>query len=240
MLLEGKVALVTGAGRGIGRSIAWAFARHGCHIAALARSANEINETADEVRRLGRRAVALMGDVSVPADVEAAVGAVLADFGRIDLLVNNAGYAHFQPIKDLPLDEWRRTLDVNLTGPFLCIKAVLPSMIGRRSGRIINISSVAGLKPYEHQGAYCASKHGLIGLGLVLAMELREYGISVHTVCPGGVPTRLTEDAMPERDKSDWMAPEDVAETCLYLATLSPRAAVDVITVRRFTAAPVV
>ncbi|MDZ4857956.1 MAG: SDR family oxidoreductase, partial [Candidatus Hydrogenedentes bacterium] len=157
----------------------------------------------------------------------------------IDILVNNAGYASFKPFIELSLKEWQQTIDVNLTGTFLVTKAVAPSMIARKSGRIINISSVAGLKPLMNQSAYCASKHGLNGLSKVLAMELREYGIGVHAICPGGVDTRLTQEAMPERDKSDWMTPEDIAHACLYLATLSSRATTDELVVRRFDSAPI-
>lgn len=239
MLLKGKTALITGAGRGIGQGIALAFARQGCDIAAAARTADEVNATVDAVRRMGRRALALIVDVSKPRDVRGMVDATLETFGRIDILVNNAGYACFKPFVDLSLEEWQRTIDVNLTGVFLATKAVLPSMISRKTGRIINISSVAGLKPIVEQSAYCASKHGLSGLTKVLAMELREHGIGVHAICPGGVDTRLAQEAMPDRDKSDWMSPEDIAHACLYLAGLSPRATTDEIVVRRFNSAPI-
>ena len=239
MLLEGKSAFITGAGRGIGKGIALAFAGQGCDVAAAARTQSEVAVTAEEVRKHGRKAVALTCDVGDDASVQAAVDAALAEFGRIDILVNNAGYACLKPFTDLTPDEWQRSLDINLTGAFRCIKAVLPSMIERRSGRIINISSVAGLKPISDQSAYCASKFGLNGLTKVLAMELRPYGIAVHAICPGGVDTRLSREAMPERDKTNWLKPEDVAHTALYLATLSPRAATDEVLVRRFDSVPV-
>lgn len=239
MLLSGKTALVTGAGRGIGRGIALAFAEQGCDIAAAARTADEVNATVDTVKRTGRRALALIGDVSNPQDVRGMVDEALRSFGRIDILVNNAGHACFKPFTELSLEEWQRTIDVNLTATFLMIRAVLPSMIARKCGRIINISSVAGLKPLVDQSAYCASKHGVNGLSKVLAMELRQYGIGVHAVCPGGVDTRLAQEAMPDRDKSDWMTPEDIAHACLYLASLSPRATTDEIVVRRFNSVPI-
>jgi NAD(P)-dependent dehydrogenase (short-subunit alcohol dehydrogenase family) len=140
---------------------------------------------------------------------------------------------------ELDASEWRRTLDVNLTGAFNCIKAVLPSMIARGGGRIINISSVAGLRPIINQSAYCASKFGLNGLTYVLAMELRPYGIAVHSICPGGVDTQLSREAMPGRAKTDWLTPEDVAHAALYLATLSPNAATDEILIRRFDGVPI-
>lgn len=239
MLLQGKTALITGAGRGIGRGIALAFAAQGCDIAAAARSVDEVNGTVDAVKRAGRRALALIVDVSNERDVRQMADETLNAFGHIDILVNNAGYACFKPFSELSLEEWRKTIDVNLTGVFLCTKVVLPSMIKRQSGRIINISSVAGLKPLSDQSAYCASKHGLNGLTKVLAMELRQYNIGVHSICPGGVDTRLAQEAMPDRDKSDWMTPEDIAHACLYLASLSPRATTDEIVVRRFGSVPI-
>ncbi|HRI88594.1 MAG TPA: SDR family oxidoreductase [Candidatus Hydrogenedentes bacterium] len=239
MLLKGKTALITGAGRGIGRGIALAFAQQGCSIAAAARTADEVNATVDLVKRAGGGALALLADVANPQDVRAMADETLRAFGAIDILVNNAGYASFRPFTELSLEEWQQTIAVNLTGVFLCCKAVVPSMIARKSGRIINISSVAGLKPLLNQSAYCASKHGLNGFSKVLAMELREHHVAVHTICPGGVDTRLAQEAMPDRDKSDWMTPEDIAHACLYLATLSPRASTDELVVRRFNSAPI-
>ncbi|HOZ50035.1 MAG TPA: SDR family oxidoreductase [Candidatus Hydrogenedentes bacterium] len=239
MLLEGNKALITGAGRGIGRGIAVAFAREGCDIAAVARTVDQIEATAQAVRDLGRTAVALPCDVADPDAVRRTVDAAVEALGGIDILVNNAGYACFKPFEALSLDEWRRTLDVNLTAPFLFTRAVLPLMKAQRSGRIINISSVAGLKPIVDQSAYCASKYGLNGLTKVLALELREYGICAHSICPGGTDTQLAREAMPERDRSGWLTPEDIAHTALYLATLSPRATTDEILVRRTGSVPI-
>jgi len=239
MALRDTVALITGAGRGIGRGIALAFAGQGCDIAAVARTTDEIEETADAVRRLGRRALAIACDVTVSHDVSEAVRTVEKALGPVDILVNNAGYGSFKPFVDTDEGVWRRTIDVNLTGPFLCIQAVLPGMMARRRGRIINISSVAGLKPIAEQSAYCASKHGLNGLTKVLAMEMRPYGIGVHAICPGGVDTRLARENMPDRDKTNWLQPEDIAHVALFLATQSPRAATDEIVVRRFDSVPI-
>jgi 3-oxoacyl-[acyl-carrier protein] reductase len=238
MLLKGMSAFITGAGRGIGRGIARAFAEQGCDIAAVARTEPEVMETAALVESLGRKALGLVCDVADPASVNAAVERMLGAFGKIDILVNNAGYACFKPFMELSLDEWQRTLDVNLTGIFLCTRAVLPGMIARQSGRIINISSVSGLRPILRQSAYCASKHGVNGLTSTLAMELRPHGIRVHAICPGGVTTRLSEENMADRDKSDWMTPEDVAHTALYLASMSSRATTDMVYLRRFGSVP--
>lgn len=239
MVLEGKTAIITGAGRGIGQAIAETFARQGCDVAAVARTQDQVDETADRVRERGRRALAVSCDVSNPDDVAACVDNVLTKFGQIDVLVNNAGVAIFKPFVETTLDDWRQTMEVNLTGVFVMVKAVLPAMIERKQGRIINISSVAGLKPLVNQGAYCASKHGVNGLSKVLAMELRELNIAVHAICPGGVDTELARDAMPERDKSSWMQPEDIANACLYLASLHPRSTIDELSIRRFGSVPI-
>lgn len=238
MELKEQRVLVTGAGRGIGRAIASRFAEAGCAVALLARTRSEIDAAVDKLQSQKRRAIGLTCDVTDSRDVKRAVAMVEKELGGVDILVNNAGYAHFVSIADLDAEEWQRTLDVNLTGPFYCIKAVLPGMMERSFGRIINISSVAGVKPLLNQSAYCASKHGLNGLSKVLALELKEHGIAVHAVCPGGVDTHLARDAMPDRDKSGWMTPDDIAHTCLYLARLSPRATVDEIIIRRFGSVP--
>ncbi len=238
MQLKNKKALVTGAGRGIGRAIALALAEAGCDVAVAARTAAEVDDTAVGARALGRTAFAYTCDVGDTKAVDTMVKAALRDLGQVDILVNNAGYTVFKPFHEITLEDWRRTLDVNLTSMFVAIQAVLPGMKARRSGRIINVSSVTGIKPIENQGAYCAAKHGVNGLTKSLALELRDYGIGVHAICPGGVRTRLTEESMPDRDKSNWMTPEDIAHTALYLATLSPRAAVDILTVRRFGSVP--
>lgn len=237
-MLKGKNAVITGAGRGIGRAIAEAFARQGCNIAALARSEGEIEETASLARALGVQAVALPCDVTQAASVDAAFTAAEAALGALDILVNNAGMARFKPFTALSMEDWNETIASNLTSVFLCTQRVLPGMMARRGGRIINISSVSGLKPIAEQSAYCAAKHAVNGLTKTLALELYPYGIGVHALCPGGVVTRLAEEAMPERDKTGWMLPEDVAHAALFLATQSPRAATDITHLRRFDSAP--
>lgn len=238
MQLQGRTAVITGAGRGIGRAIAEAFAAEGCNIAALARTGSEIDETVERLAPYDVAAAAIVCDVTDPDAVRDAFAAAERQLGVPDILVNNAGMARFKPFAELTLDDWRATLDANLTGAFLCTQAVLPGMMERRSGKIINISSVSGLKPIAEQSAYCAAKHGLNGLTKTLALELKAHGIGVHAICPGGVVTRLAEEAMPERDKADWMTPEDVAHAALYLATQHPRATTDILQLRRFGSEP--
>lgn len=238
MTLKGKTVLITGAGRGIGRAIALAFAQVGCNVALTARTPAEIDEVAAAAEALGVRSVAVPGDVSQPEAIARVVRTTQDACGPIDVLVNNAGQATFKPVWEVTLEEWRRAFEVNLDGAFLYIQAVLPDMMARRAGRIINISSVTGLKALPNQSAYGAAKHALNGLTKSLNLELRAYGIAAHVICPGAVDTRLARDAMPHRDPADWMAPEDIAHTALYLASLSPRAAVDMLHVRRFAGEP--
>lgn len=238
MSLMGKVAIVTGAGRGIGRAIALALAEHGVNIGVLARSEGEVLETVNLVSKRGTEALPLIADISMPEEVSASVEKVVGKWSRIDILVNNAGFARFKPFLELSIEEWKQTIDVNLTGTFLMTKAVVPYMVKQRAGTIINISSVAGLRPIVNQSAYCASKHGVNGLTTTLAMELKQYNIRVHAICPGGVITRLSEENMPDRDKTNWMLPEDVAHTVIYLLTMSSRATTDIVYLRRFDSVP--
>lgn len=238
MVFKDKTALITGAGRGIGRAIALAFAREGCAVALAARTQSELEAVAAEISPLKGRALVLPCDVADPGAVQEAADATLEAFGNVDILVNNAGYACFKPVWELSLEDWRRSLDVNLTSAFLFCNALLPHMMERRSGRIINMSSVTGLKALPEQGAYCAAKHALNGWTKSLALELRPYNIAVHAVCPGGVDTRFSREAMPHRDKTGWMQPEDIAHTVLHLATLSPRVALDIVSLRRFAGEP--
>lgn len=237
-MLKDKLAVITGAGRGIGRAIAETFAQHGATVVLAARSSDEIAETVAAVEALGARALGVVCDVSTPDGIDGLVQRTLDSFGTPDILVNNAGYAHFRPFEGIPQEEWRKTIETNLTAPFLLTQAFVPGMLARGSGRIINISSVAGLKGIAHQSAYCASKHALNGLTKVLALELNPLGIGVHAICPGGVNTRLAHEAMPDRDKADWMSPQDIADAALYLCTLTPQTAIDILPLRRTGSTP--
>ena len=237
-MLTGKVALVTGAGRGIGRATVLALAREGCDVCVAARTESEIAATAAEVRTAGRRALAVPTDVSQPEQVARLFAATQAQLGDVDLLVNNAGAFRIAPIAETTLEEWDRILGVTLTGTFLCIKAALPAMMARRSGTILNIASTASKKHYVHQGAYCAAKHGVLGLSKVLGAEMREWGIRVCAICPGGVNTRLVQEQRDDIIPAEWMDPEDIAELCVFLAKLPPKAAIDEVVIRRWAAEP--
>jgi 3-oxoacyl-[acyl-carrier protein] reductase len=239
MKLRGKVALVTGGGRGIGRAIAVALAREGAAVAVTARSIEQLRETVDLVHQAGGQALAVPADIAQKAEADAMVRTVAQALGPVDILVNNAGVAAFAPILEATPEDWRRMLDVNLFGALYCTQAVLPPMIERRRGWIIHISSSSGLKGYPEQGGYCASKHALNGFAKCLALETQHHGIRVHTICPGAVDTELARAHRTQGDDpADWMRPEEIAATVVFLASLDGVATIDSIALRRLKATP--
>ncbi|HLF83746.1 MAG TPA: SDR family NAD(P)-dependent oxidoreductase, partial [Blastocatellia bacterium] len=181
MKLEGKVAIVTGGGGGIGRAIALQFTREGGSVVVAGPTEEKIKSVEKEILESGGRALAVLTDVAEEADVERMVGAALIGFGRIDILVNNAGIAGPTAlVPNVSREDWDRTFAVNLTGAFLCAKHVFPHLIDQRSGCIINITSIAGLQAYAYRSPYCASKWGMIGLTQTFAEEGGRYGITAN------------------------------------------------------------
>lgn len=188
MKLENKVSVVTGGGHGIGRTIALRFVKQGAAIVIAGPTRETIESAAREVRDLGGRALAVLTDVSNESEVERLMTACLTEFGRLDILVNNAGIAGPTALAvKVDRADWDRTIAINLTGAFLCAKHALPHMIERRSGRIINIASVAGLHAYALRSPYSTSKWGMIGLSKTLAEEAGPYDITVNTIAPGPI-----------------------------------------------------
>jgi 3-oxoacyl-[acyl-carrier protein] reductase len=188
----GKIAVVTGATRGIGRAIALELGRQGCDVAFnYVSSEAAANELAAELRALGRRALARQTDVGDAEAVKAFFEAVATELGPVDFLVNNAGISHSKLAMSTSLDDWEAHLDTNLTGAFLCAKAVIVGMMKRREGRIVNVASVAALKGLAGTTAYAASKAGLLGMTRALAREVAARGITVNAVAPGFVDTDM-------------------------------------------------
>jgi NAD(P)-dependent dehydrogenase (short-subunit alcohol dehydrogenase family) len=228
--LAGQVAVVTGAGRGIGRAIASALAREGAAVVLAARSGPELDGVAHEIEQAEGRALAVPTDVRQEASVEALVRRALAEWRQIDVLVNAAGVASFAPVTDAKLDDWDQMLAVNLRGAVLCCRAVLPAMIGRRRGTIINVGSVVTSRSLTGSAAYTASKYGLLGFSRVLAEEMRSHGVRVGVLSAGATDTPLW-DAMPGAPARDRMLRADqVAEVALLMASLGPNATLEEVT----------
>jgi 3-oxoacyl-[acyl-carrier protein] reductase len=224
--LQGKVALVTGASRGIGRAVALAFARQGADVALAARNPAPAEDVAAEIRGLGRKALALGLDVSDFAAVEEAAGRIEGDLGKVSILVNNAGITRDQLLLRMKPEDWSEVLRVNLDGTFHCTKVFCRDMMKARWGRIINVSSVVGVLGNAGQANYAASKAGILGFTRSVARELAGRGVTANAVAPGYIETAMTE-ALPENAKQALMgsiplgrlgSPEDVAALVAFLA----------------------
>ena len=230
MKLAGQVAIVTGAGRGIGRAIAAALAREGAAVVLAARSGPELDAVAREIEQAGGRALPVPTDARQEASVEALVRRTLAEWRQIDVLVNAAGVATFAPVTDSKLDDWDQMLAVNLRGAVLCCRAVLPAMIGRHRGTVISVGSVVTSRALAGSAAYTASKYGLLGFSRVLAEEMRPHGVRVGVLSAGATDTPLW-DAMPGAPARDRMLrPAQVAEAALLMASLGPNATLEEVT----------
>jgi NAD(P)-dependent dehydrogenase (short-subunit alcohol dehydrogenase family) len=231
MNFEGRVAIVTGSGskRGIGRSIVLCLAQKGADIVVADMNLEGAKQVAEEVEALGRKALALEVNVTDEASVQRMVDETLKIFGKIDILVNNAGIT--QPIKtiDMTLNDWERIVAVNLTGTFLCSKAVIKPMMEQKYGRIVNISSVSGKRGGGVYGGshYSAAKAGVLGFAKALAREVVEYGITVNSVAPGLVDTDIRAGLPMEKERAIWEtipmkrpgSPMEIAETVAFLAS---------------------
>ena len=239
MRLEGKVAIVTGAARGIGRGIALRYAEEGANIVIVELDEETAKATSREIEAKGRRALVVACDVTNASDVRAMVDTTLAEFGHLDVLVNNAGLGQrVVETVDLDEDEWDRVMAVNITGVFICSKYVAREMIKQESGKIVNISSVNGISAPPLVIAYNASKWAVIGFTKTLANELAPYKINVNAICPGPVDTDFQKANMAERaavmriEESDlrerlrqsiplqrWTEPEDLGAAAAFLAS---------------------
>jgi 3-oxoacyl-[acyl-carrier protein] reductase len=227
MKLKDKVAIITGAGRGIGRAIALQLAREGGSLACWDIDEQSAAQTAGEVKTMGRSALSSQVDVTELGQVTAAVEDVLKEFSHIDILVNNAGITRDNLLARMSPQEWAQVLDVNLKGTFHCTKAVVRQMMKQRSGRIVNIASVVGLMGNPGQANYCASKAGIIGFTKAMAKELASRAITVNAVAPGFIDTEMTKK-LGDQSKENFLqaiplrrlgTPEDVALVVLFLVS---------------------
>ena len=219
--IKDRIALVTGGGTGIGRGIALALAGEGAKVVVCGRRKAPLDKTVQSVRESGGEALAVQADVSRSEDVNGLVKSTLNSYGTVDILVNNAGIGGGAPIHTHDLEAWDEILSVNLRGPFLMARAVLPIMHAQRRGHIINISSESGLEYYQGDGAYGVSKHALNALGEYIQRENQELGIRVDTICPGMVVTEMSQDS-PGLNHAKCLYPEDIADLVIWLLTRRP------------------
>jgi NADP-dependent 3-hydroxy acid dehydrogenase YdfG len=228
--LQGQVAIVTGAGRGIGHAIAAALAREGATVVLAARTRQQLAQTAAAIRESGGTALAIPTDVTQDAAVEAMVEQAIAELGRLDILVTAAGVASFGPVVGTKPGDWDGMLAVNLRAVMVTCRAVLPMMIRQRRGTIINVASVAAQRPIPGAAAYTATKAAVIGFSRVLAEELRAEKVRVGVLVPGAVDTPLWDTIPTPPDRSRMLRPEDVARAAVLMASLPPGASLEELT----------
>lgn len=230
MKLRDQVAIITGAGRGIGRAVALAFSREGAKVALAARTASELDELAAFIRSQNGVARAVPTDVCQESSVVALVERTLAEWGHVDILVTAAGVAAFGPVADSKLSDLDQMMAVNLRGVYLTCRAVLAPMMTQRRGTIINLVSVATKRIIPGCAAYAASKHGVLGFTQVLAEEMRAYGVRVGALMPGAVDTPLWDQIPNPPDRTRMLRPQDVAEAAVLMASLPASASLEELT----------
>jgi 3-oxoacyl-[acyl-carrier protein] reductase len=236
--LDAKVALVTGGSRGIGRAISLALGAQGATVVIAARATDTLAEAAELIRRAGGRAEPVVTELADEESIRALVRTTRDRFGRLDILINNAGITHSARLEETRTEDLDRCWTINARAPFLLCREALPLLRKSEAATIVNISSVVGVKGYPLQSAYTASKHALRGMSIALAEELRGTNIRVHVICPGAVDTGMVGDVRPDIKKEDLIRPEEIAELVMYLVTHTGNAVVDELHLRRATAAP--
>lgn len=229
--LAEKVAIVTGAGRGIGKAISLLLARSGARVVLAARSESQLRAVREEIVSQKGEALVVPTDLTRDDEIERLVREALKEWGSIDYLINNAGSGRMAPLLKARVEDWDQTFQVNLRTPMLLSKLVLPTLIEKRAGAIVNISSISGKSGQANAAAYSASKRGLIGLSESLYEEVREYGIKVAVILPGFVDTEMIPPTR-KLDRSKMIRPEDVAQTVLFVLTSASTCCPVEITVR--------
>ncbi|WP_088006263.1 3-ketoacyl-ACP reductase [Indiicoccus explosivorum] len=221
--LNGKTAIITGAGRGIGRAAALALSEEGVSVGLIARTAADLEKVAGEIKNAGGKAAFATADISSLEEVESAVRKLTDELGTADILINNAATSAYGPFLEIDPADWRKVLDVNLTGAFYVTRTVLPQLIDKNGGDIINVSSSSGLRGTEGSSAYSASKFGLLGMTEALMQEVRKHNIRVFALTPSRVITGFSSSPEPENSKEKFMQPEDIADYMVAQLKLHPR-----------------
>jgi len=233
MSMEGKNAIVTGAGKGIGRAIALRLAAEGADLCLVSRTKSDLDRLAGEITKMGRKAIALEGDVSRERDVRSIVEKVRREFRGIDILINNAGLGYFSPVTEMKTEQFDEMWGVNMRGVFLFSREVLPDMIKRQSGDIVNISSLAGRNAFIGGAGYASTKWGLIGFSRSLMLEVREKNIRIITVCPGSVDTSFGDHGSQQiKSKGRIPSAEDIATIVAHALNMPRHVMVSEIDVR--------
>lgn len=229
MRLKNKVAIITGGGTGIGEAIACMFAKEGASVVICGRRIDPLKNTVDKIHKEGGEAIFQKTDVSSFKQIQDLVDLVLMKFGQIDILVNNAGVYTFNDIENLDENEWDRIMDIDVKGAFLMSKAVVPHMIKRDEGKIINVSSIAGLFGFEKSAAYCAAKGAMLSLTREMALDYAHHGIQINAIAPGFIDSDMTKPTLSNKDVVKNILektpigriglPEDIAHAAVYLAS---------------------
>ena len=236
--LKGKIAIVTGASRGIGRAVSLSLAQEAATVVLAARSIPDLRKTAEEVIQAGGQAEIVVTELTEEDSIKSLVKVTDETFGRLDILINNAGITHSAKLEETQTEDWERCLWVNARAPFILCREALGLLRKSRPAYIINIASVVGVKGYPLQSAYTASKHALRGMSISLSEELRGSSVRVHVLCPGGVDTEMVSRVRPDIKKEELIGPHEIAEMILYLVTHKGNAVLDELHIRRATSTP--
>ena len=236
--LAEKVAIVTGASRGIGRAVSVALAKEAATVVLAARSLDKLKETAEQVAKAGGKAEIIVTDLTEEESIKNLVKVTNEKFSRLDILINNAGITHSAKLQETKTADWDRCFQINTRAPFILCREALSLLKRAEDAYIVNIASVVGVKGYPLQSAYTASKHALRGMTISLAEELKDSNIRVHLLCPGGVDTELVQKVRPDIKKQDLMQPEEIAELVVYLVTHKGNAVIDELHIRRAASPP--
>jgi NADP-dependent 3-hydroxy acid dehydrogenase YdfG len=228
--LKNKIAIVTGASKGIGRAIAQHYGHEGAKLVISARNQETLLSVEDELKSSGVETVLVVADMSKEDDVKGLIKTAIDTFGRIDILVNNAGFGIFKPVSEMTTEEYDQLFSVNMRGTFIASREVLKYMTKQNDGVIINVASLAGKNAVENGAVYAATKWAMLGFGKSLMLEVRKYNIRVITICPGSVDTDFSSSHLKNRDKI--LKPEDIAEAAVLAASLPARAMMSEIDLR--------
>ncbi len=233
MELKNKIVLITGASKGIGKDLSTALAEQGATVVITARTQKLLARLQSEIGKAGGSAYYIAADLCKHKQIEQLFARIKKQFGRLDVLINNAGIGIFGQLVDFSMKDFDKIMEINVRAVYICCQQALKLMMAAKKGHIINMSSAACLKGYANQTAYIASKQAIIGLTRSLAAEVQKHQISVSVLLPGGVDTEMIAAARPDLDQSVLIPPSDISKTVLYMLSLSPRSTVDEIFIRR-------